>query len=75
MLTRLPFTLFVHRLLQTLDEDNEISGATTQVPFVHTPEEKLLVFRNGVLQEEGGTADYLASAAASTITFWIQTTS
>ena len=50
-------------------EDNEISGATTQVPFVHTAEEKLLVFRNGVLQQEGGTADYLASAAASTITF------
>ena len=31
--------------------DNEISGATTLVSFVHTTDEKLLVFRNGVLQE------------------------
>ena len=49
--------------------DNEITGTTTLVSFVHTTDEKLLVFRNGVLQEEGGAADYLASAAASTITF------
>lgn len=49
--------------------DNEISGATTLVSFVHTTDEKLLVFRNGVLQEPGGNADYLASSAASTITF------
>lgn len=49
--------------------DNEISGATTLVSFVHTTDERLLVFRNGVLQEPGGNADYLASSAASTITF------
>jgi hypothetical protein len=45
------------------------TGGNTTVPFIHTTDEKLLVFLNGVLQEEGGAADYLASAAASTITF------
>jgi hypothetical protein len=49
--------------------DNEISGATTLISFVHTTDEKILVWRNGVLQEEGGNADYLASATANTITF------
>lgn len=47
---------------------NTIAG-NPAVPFVHNAEEKLLVFLNGVLQEEGGNADYLASSAASTITF------
>lgn len=50
-------------------EDKAISGSTTVVAFVHTDDEKILVWRNGILQEEGGNADYLASAAANTITF------
>lgn len=50
-------------------EDNEIVGSTTLIPFIHTAEEKILVWRNGILQQEGGDADYLASAEANTITF------
>lgn len=50
-------------------QDTEVQGATTVIPFVHTEDEKLVVWRNGILQEEGGAADYLASAAADTITF------
>ena len=49
--------------------DDEIQGATTLISFVHSADEKILVWRNGVLQEEGGTADYLASPVANTITF------
>lgn len=49
--------------------DDEISGSTTLISFVHSADEKLLVWRNGVLQEEGGNADYLASPVANTITF------
>lgn len=49
--------------------DISISAATSSIPFVHTAEEKILVWRNGILQEEGGAADYLASAQANTITF------
>lgn len=50
-------------------EDKLISGSTTVVAFVHTDDEKILVWRNGILQEAGGNADYLSSAAANTITF------
>ena len=50
-------------------EDKLISGSTTVVAFVHTDDEKILVWRNGILQEAGGSADYLSSAAANTITF------
>ena len=50
-------------------EDKEISGSTTVVAFVHTDDEKILVWRNGILQEAGGSADYLSSAAANTLTF------
>ncbi|MEK9913303.1 MAG: hypothetical protein VW580_05205, partial [Flavobacteriaceae bacterium] len=50
-------------------DDQEISGTTTLISFVHTADEKILVWRNGVLQEEGGNADYLASPTANTITF------
>jgi hypothetical protein len=50
-------------------DDQEITGTTTLISFVHTSDEKILVWRNGILQEEGGNADYLASATANTITF------
>jgi hypothetical protein len=49
--------------------DNEISGSTTLVSFVHTDDEKILVWRNGILQEPGGSADYLSSSTSDTITF------
>lgn len=50
-------------------QDTDVQGSTTVIPFVHTEDEKILVWLNGVLQEEGGAADYLASPAADTITF------
>lgn len=50
-------------------EDTVITAATTTVTFIHTAEEKLLVFKNGILQEEGGNDDYLTSPANATITF------
>ena len=50
-------------------QDTDINGATSTVPFVHTAEEKILVWRNGILQEEGGAADYLANPNSNTITF------
>jgi hypothetical protein len=49
--------------------DNEISGSTTLVSFVHTDDEKILVWRNGILQQPGGSADYLSSSTSDTITF------
>jgi hypothetical protein len=50
-------------------QDTIISGNTSIIPFIHTADERLLVWRNGVLQEEGGNADYLASPISDTITF------
>tara|TARA_B110000046_G_scaffold48087_1_gene53221 strand:- start:2657 stop:4225 length:1569 start_codon:yes stop_codon:yes gene_type:complete len=50
--------------------EDVISGASQAVfPFVHTVDQKVLVYRNGVLQREGGTNDYTTQPANSTITF------
>jgi hypothetical protein len=49
--------------------DIDIASPTSSVPFVHTADEKVLVWRNGILQEEGGDADYLTSPATNTVTF------
>ena len=38
-------------------------------PFVHNEDQKVLVYRNGVLQRQGGTNDYTQQPANSTITF------
>ena len=38
-------------------------------PFVHTSETVLQVYKNGVLQREGGSFDYIASAANDRVTF------
>ena len=38
-------------------------------PFVHSEDQKVLVYRNGVLQRQGGTNDYTQQPANSTITF------
>lgn len=47
-----------------------IAGTSQAVfPFVHTTDQQVLVFRNGVLQREGGTNDYTQQPANSTITF------
>lgn len=44
-------------------------GTVATIPFVHTDEERLLVYRNGILQREGGSYDYVKSAVSDTITF------
>jgi len=49
--------------------DTEIVATTTVVSFAHTADEKLLVWRNGILQEPGGSADYIPSSATGTLTF------
>ena len=47
-----------------------IAGTSQAVfPFVHTADQKVLVWRNGVLQRDGGTNDYTTQPANSTITF------
>lgn len=49
--------------------DELIAQTQQSIAFIHSTDEKLLVFRNGILQQEGGAADYLASSAVGTITF------
>lgn len=49
--------------------DETITAAKTSVTFIHTANEKLLVYKNGILQEEGGNDDYLTNPATATITF------
>lgn len=49
--------------------DQDITVASSSVPFVHTADEVILIWRNGILQEEGGGADYLANPISNTITF------
>lgn len=47
-----------------------VTGATQTVfPFIHDEATELMVFRNGVLQREGGSFDYVSSAASDTVTF------
>tara|TARA_B110000046_G_scaffold29420_1_gene30921 strand:+ start:7238 stop:8806 length:1569 start_codon:yes stop_codon:yes gene_type:complete len=47
-----------------------IAGASQAVfPFVHNEDQKVLVYRNGVLQRSGGTNDYTQQPANSTVTF------
>jgi hypothetical protein len=49
--------------------DLESAAGQAVFPFVHTPEERILVFRNGLLQREGGAYDYTASPDSDTVTF------
>lgn len=44
-------------------------GTVPTIPFAHTEAERLLVYKNGILQREGGTYDYVKSAVTDTITF------
>ncbi len=46
--------------------------AVTTVPvigFAHTDDERLLVYKNGLLLREGGSLDYVKSSVSDTITF------
>lgn len=50
--------------------EDVIAGTSQAVfPFVHNEDQKVLVYRNGVLQRQGGTNDYTQQPANSTITF------
>jgi hypothetical protein len=50
--------------------EDVIAGTSQAVfPFVHSSDQKVLVYRNGVLQRQGGTNDYTQQPANSTITF------
>ena len=50
-------------------QDTEITASTNTIAFVHSSDETLLIWRNGVLQESGGGADYIASHSTATVTF------
>ena len=50
--------------------EDVLAGTSQAVfPFVHNEDQKVLVYRNGVLQRSGGTNDYTQQPANSTITF------
>lgn len=44
-------------------------GTVATVPFAFDESERLLVYRNGILQREGPTYDYVKSSVTGTITF------
>lgn len=44
-------------------------GTVATVPFAFTDDEKLLVYRNGLLAREGGSYDYVKSSVTDTITW------
>jgi len=50
-------------------QDTTTVAGQVLIAFPHTEAEKLLVYRNGVLQREGASNDYLASAGTDTVTF------
>ena len=52
-------------------EDTVLTTPASTVPFVHTAEERILVWVNGILQEPGGAADFISSATSNTITFLV----
>ena len=39
------------------------------IPFVHTEQEQILVYRNGILQQTGGANDFTSSSVTNTVTF------
>jgi len=52
-----------------LRSDLTASASQAVFPFVHTADNSLLVFRNGILQQVGGSNDYSSSFSSDTITF------
>jgi hypothetical protein len=50
-------------------QDTVATGGQVVFAFVHSEDDELLVYRNGILQREGGGYDYTASPATDTITF------
>jgi hypothetical protein len=39
------------------------------IPFIHTDQEQILVYRNGILQQTGGSNDFTSSSSTNTVTF------
>ena len=50
-------------------QDVIAANAQAVFPFTHTSDQSVLVYRNGVLQRQGGTNDYTQQPTNSTITF------
>ena len=53
--------------------DYTVPSAMAVIPFPHTEQEKILVYRNGLLQREGASFDYVRSSVSGTITLRIVT--
>ena len=49
--------------------DTYTSASQTVFPFVHDENTKLQVYKNGILQREGGANDYVTSPDTNTVTF------
>lgn len=49
--------------------DITTTGSQTVFPFVHDEDTKLQVYKNGILQREGGANDYVTSPDQNTVTF------
>lgn len=49
--------------------DFNVAATQSVFPFTHTEDDRFLVFRNGVLQEAGATADYVSLPASDIIQF------
>lgn len=49
--------------------DTVTTATQTVFPFVHTEQTVLQVYKNGILQREGGSNDYVTNAASDTVTF------
>jgi hypothetical protein len=50
-------------------QDTLIAFPTATIVFLHMEDERLLVFRNGILQEEGIGGDFVSSAVSGTVFF------
>lgn len=50
-------------------EDTVTVASQAVFPFVHDETSQLNVYRNGILQREGGSYDYVTNAATDTVTF------
>lgn len=49
--------------------DTVTTASQTVFPFVHDEDTVLQVYKNGILQREGGSNDYVTSASQDTVTF------
>lgn len=50
-------------------DDTVTTASQTVFPFVHEEDTVLQVYKNGILQREGGSNDYVTNASSDTVTF------